>query len=97
MSRLRIATTLTATFGGLVTAALFLSGSASAWIAPEAPADSSTVLTPPPSASTSHGATSIWWFVLVALISTVATLLIVALVRAARSGSGRSRWVRNLA
>jgi hypothetical protein len=97
MSRLRIATTLIATFGSIVTAALFLSGSASAWIAPEAPTDNSALLTPPPSATTSNAGTSIWWFVLVALISMVATLLIVALVRAARSGSGRSRWVRNLA
>jgi hypothetical protein len=97
MSRLRTAaTSISATLGVVLTAALFLASHASARYAPEPPADNSAApLTPPPSVSASS--TSLWWFVLVALVSVAATLLVLGAVQIARGGWRRPDWIRHLA
>lgn len=85
----RAVTTFTVTLCSLATAAFFFADNASARYAPEPPIQSNAALVPPPAVTTTTGGTSIWWFVLVALVSVVATLVVIAGVRAARG------WARS--
>jgi hypothetical protein len=83
----RIATkALVATVGGAIGTLCVVSAASAVNVAPPG-GDSGQLIAPPAPVAATSG-TSLWWFVLVAAISVLATVVVMAAVRASRRVAG---------